>query len=54
MLLPDDSRVLFIGKLGEAHRGALSKGHEVTSQADLRFEVYLSLCRMLGFFLLLL
>lgn len=37
-------------KLVEAHLGALSKGHEVTAQADLRFAVYLSLCHMLGFF----
>lgn len=54
MLLPDDSRDLFTGKLGEAHLGALSKGREVTSPADVRFEVYLSLRHMLGFFLVLL
>lgn len=30
-----------MGKLLEAHLGAFSKGHELTAQADLRFEVYL-------------
>lgn len=38
-----------MGKLLEAHLGAFSKGHELTAQADLRFEVYLSLCHMVVF-----
>lgn len=38
----------FLGRLWEALLGALSKGHEVTSQANLHFEVNLSLCHELG------
>lgn len=30
-------QVFFIGKLGEAHLGGLSKGHEVTSLGRLTF-----------------
>lgn len=34
MLLPQDSRVLFIGELGDTHLDALSIGREATAWAD--------------------